>query len=122
MDEIVFTPAAVLNLLMEIDELKDVSPLGISETPDGQIQVEVGESRYILSDENTVNIPVDPVAVDMVDEANADAYQGMYDTINGIESYDTIESGILGQLAKTLLIGGLVRLSSHALKRSMGAK
>ena len=121
MDEVVFTPAAVLNLLMEIDELK-VSPLGISETPDGQIQVEVGESRYILSDENTVDVPVDPVAVDMVDEANADAYQGMYDNINGIESYDTIESGILGQLAKTLLIGGLVRLSSHVLKRSMGAK
>ena len=38
MDSIVFTPASLIDLLSQIEELKDYD-IGISETIDGQIQL-----------------------------------------------------------------------------------
>ena len=41
MDSIVFTPASLIDLLSKIEELSDY-PIGITETLDGQIQLNVG--------------------------------------------------------------------------------
>lgn len=131
MDELLFTPAAVLSLLSQIDELKDVN-VGVSEYTDG-LQIQVGESIYTISSEDAEKIDVDESVLDRVDEISVDAYQGLEDS-GSIEIHDpdgdghieegvsgsddeVVEGGIIKELAKTLFVGGLVRLTAKMLKK-----
>ena len=45
MGNLLFTPSAVLDLLVQIDELKD-KEVGIVETLDGNLQLSIGDSDY----------------------------------------------------------------------------
>lgn len=116
MQEIIFTPAALLDLLSQIDELKDVN-IGITETIDGQIQLQIGNSTYILEADNATEVEVDESVIDAVEDANLYAYEDLADSgqIN-LDASEPIESGVLKELAKTLLVGGMVRLSAKLLK------
>ena len=131
MDELLFTPAAVLSLLSQIDELKDVN-VGVSEYTDG-LQIQVGKSVYTISSEDAEKIDVDESVLDRVDEISVDAYQELEDS-GSIEIHDPdgdghieegmsdsddepVEGGIIKQLAKTLFVGGLVRLTAKMLKK-----
>lgn len=117
MDSIVFTPAALLDLLLQIDELSDYD-MSITQTFDGQLQLIVGDSAYCIDSQNATNITVDDSIVDEVDDINEEAYENL-DTSLEIDTYDgtePIESGILKEIAKTLLIGGMVRLTKKLLK------
>lgn len=113
MDQLLFTPASVLDLLSKIDELKDVD-VGVVETLDGKLQVQVGQSVYEIDDSNSTDVSVDEQTFDTVDDANLDAYDSL-ESSGEIELKQPVESGILKQIAKTLLIGGLVRLSKKLL-------
>lgn len=44
---ILFTPSALLDFLIQIDELKD-KVVSVTETADGDLQVEIGDSAYIV--------------------------------------------------------------------------
>lgn len=114
MDELLFTPAAVLDLLTQVDELKDYN-IGIAEGLDGKLQVTIGPSTYELSEAATVDIPVDDEVLDDVSDANLCAYESLSD--NGTVALDYINSGVIKEIAKTLLVGGLVRLTGKLLKR-----
>lgn len=116
MQEIMFTPAALLDLLSQIDELKDVN-IGITETIDSQIQLQIGDSTYILKEDDATEIRVDSSVIDAVEDANIHAYEDLADSgqIN-LDSSEPIESGVLKELAKTLFVGGIVRLSAKFLK------
>ena len=116
MQEIIFTPAALLDILSQVDELKDVD-IGITETINNQIQLQIGESIYILKDANATEILVDDTVIDAIGDANLYAYENLSDLGRvDMDSVEPIKSGILKELAKTLLVGGMVRLSAKLLK------
>lgn len=106
MEELVFTPAAVLDLLSQIDELKDLD-VGISETPNG-IQVQIGDSIYMISDDNFQDIEVSEEVVEEISDLNDTTYDEI--SSDNVISDETIESGIIKEIAKTLLVGGVARL------------
>lgn len=116
-DSILFTPASLIDLLSQIDELSDTD-IGIAETIDGDLQLTVGQSTYLIESDEAKDISVDESVVDSVEDANLEAYENLDDSVD-VNMYDEdepIESGIIKEVAKTLLIGGLVRLGAKALK------
>lgn len=116
MDSIVFTPAALLDLLTQIDELKDVY-VGLSETIDGDIQLQVGESIYHLDTDEAVDLVVDDSVVETLEDINLETYQDLEDGGEiDLSTGDDINSGFLKEVAKTLLVGGMARLAGHMLK------
>lgn len=115
MDELVFTPASLIDILSQIDELKDLN-VGISQTPDGETQLQVGSSIYMLEPENEKEIYVDRAVVEDVEDANFSAYENLGSEFDVTDNLQAVESGIIKELAKTLLIGGMVRLAAKTLK------
>ena len=119
MDSIVFTPASLIDLLSKIEELQDLD-VGISETIDNKIQLNVGESLYIIETNNATDVPVNETTVEQVEDANFEAYDNLDDSVDVIlpsDGEEPVESGIIKEIAKTLLVGGLVRLSAGAAKK-----
>lgn len=119
MNELLFTPAAILDLLVQIDELhnKDIS---IVQTLDNKLQLTIGNSTYeILPDNNEVSIDVPNDIVNQVSDANMAAYEQLAESelvdLTDVGT-ETIESGIIKETIKTLLVGGLVRLTGKLLK------
>lgn len=115
-DNILFTPASLLHILKDIDELKHLD-VGITETIDNKIQLQIGDSIYIIDDSDCTEVQVDSSVVSAVDDANMSAYEELEESGDvSIDSPDAIESGIIKELAKTLLVGGMVRLTAKLLK------
>lgn len=117
MGSILFTPASLIDLLSKIDELSGYD-VGVTETLDGKLQLIVGDSVYVIDDAEITNISVDESVEDAVEDANDEAYENLDESIDvGLESeVEPIESGVLKEIAKTLLVGGIVRLGSKLLK------
>lgn len=117
MDSIVFTPAALLDLFSQIDELSNYD-ISVTQTFDNKIQISIGQSAYIIDDQNATSVMVDDSVVDRVEDANDEAYENLDESIevNEYEEDEPIEAGILKEIAKTLLIGGMVRLTKKLLK------
>ena len=116
MDEIVFTPAAVLDLLTQIEELEGYE-IGIKDGVSGKLQVTIGESVYTIDTNNVAEVHVDESTVNDVEDVNQDAYSSMSDSGEVEVELEPINSGIIKQFAKTLLVGGLVRLTSKILSK-----
>lgn len=118
MDELLFTPAAILDLLVQIDELhnKDIS---IVQTLDNKLQLTVGDSNYEILPDDELSVNVSNDIVNQVSNANMNAYEQLAEN-ELVDLYDvgteTIESGIIKETIKTLLVGGLVRLTGKLLK------
>ena len=110
LNTILFTPAALLDFLSSIDELKDVD-VGITESPEGDIQVQIGDSIYNVDTSQATEVEVDEEVVDQVDEANEEAYDEL-----DVDTQDDVEGGIIKEALKTLLVGGLVRMGAKVLK------
>lgn len=114
MENVVFTPASVLSVLTKIDELKDVN-IGMTETLDGKLQLQVGESVYELEPQSPTEISVETSVVEKVEDANQDAYEDLAES-GEVELQEPVTSGILKEIAKTLLVGGMVRLTGKMMK------
>lgn len=114
MDNVVFTPASVLSLLTKIDELKDVN-IGMAETMDGKLQLSVGESVYELEPEVDTSVQVDDSVVDKIEDVNQQTYEDLAED-GEVELQDEVTGGVLKEIAKTLLLGGMVRLTGKMLK------
>lgn len=104
---ILFTPTALADLLNQIDELKDYD---ISVQDGYPMRIQIGASTYEIEPEST-SVEVSTDAVEEVNEVNDSAIDDSYEVL------EPIESGILKELGKTLLIGGLVRLTAKAIRR-----
>lgn len=113
MGEIVFTPASVLDFLTQIEELKDYD-IGIKEDIGKSIQVTIGNSVYSVETNNAVEVSVDKEIVTEVEDVNQDTYFALSDS--GEIELEPINSGVIKELAKTLFVGGLVRLTTKFLK------
>lgn len=112
--ELVFTPAAILDLLSKIDEFKDFD-LSLTEGLDGSLQLRVGDSIYSLaSDDSVAEISVEDEIVDEISDINENAYEDLINEGSATDIED-VESGIIKEALKTLLIGGVVRLGKHYL-------
>lgn len=113
--EIVFTPAALLDLLSKIDEFKEFD-LSLTENLDGTLQLQVGESFYELASSDSVNeIQVDESVVEEISDINESAYEDLMDDGLAENTLEPVESGIIKEAIKTLLIGGVVRMGKHYL-------
>lgn len=113
MDTIVFTPASLLEVLSMIDELNEFE-LGLTETLDGNYQLQVGDSTYIIETNDTTTIDVEEDVVSEVENINQDAYDELEDS-GVIETLEPIESGLLKEAVKSLLLGGAIKLAAKML-------
>ena len=114
MDNVVFTPASVLSLLTKIDELKDVN-IGMTETMDGKLQLSVGESVYELEPEVDTSVQVDDSVVDKIEDVDQQTYEHLAED-GEVELQEEVTGGVLKEIAKTLLLGGIVRLTGKMLR------
>ena len=120
-EEILFTSGAILDLLSQIDELKNVD-VGVTDSGNGTIQISVGDSVYNVSTNNAVDVSVDDETLGIVEDANVDAFDGIQEDNLELEisdeyPYDAIEGGVFKEVAKTLLIGGMIRLTNKLLRK-----
>lgn len=107
MEETVFTSAGVLDLLSQIDELRDYD-IHLDDN-NGNISLTIGETTYKIAEpEDVIEVPEEVVAEisDIADE-----------TVGSIaEEPEPVESGLVKEALKTLLVGGAIRLVSKILK------
>jgi len=128
-EEILFTSAAILDLLSQIDELAD-KDLHIDKTIDNKIQLTIGSSVYEISNEPDTTIEVSDETVDDINEATVDAYQELLDrpieyksdisedndSVTQIpEGAEPIQGGIIKEAVKSLLLGGMIRFIKNRL-------
>lgn len=109
MAEVLYTSAAVVDLLSQINELQGKT-IDINET-DSQAIINIDDTEYTIPYNNATEIEVDDSVVDEVADITDSAYEDMDES-----EPDDITSGILKELAKTLFVGGLVRLTGKLLK------
>lgn len=118
MDSLLFTPASILDLLSKIEELNQYE-IGVAETLDEQLQITVGDSVYLIDASHATSVVVDDSVLETVEDANLDAYEHLDDSVD-VTVYEDgeqpVESGILKEIAKSLLLGGMIRLSGKLLK------
>lgn len=128
-EEILFTSAAILDLLSQIDELAD-KDLHIDKTIDNKIQLTIGSSVYEISNEPDTTIEVSDETIDDITEATVDAYQELLDrpieyksdisednnSVTQIpEDAEPIQGGIIKEAIKSLLLGGMIRFAKNRL-------
>lgn len=123
-DKILFTPAAVLDFLTQVEELQG-QDISLAEGS-GQVQIAIGDHLYNIQTEQATEVEVADEVIEQVEEASQEGYDSIgeaVETTDGglldedIESSEKIEGGILGELAKTLFIGGLVRLQNKFMSK-----
>ncbi len=115
MDGIEFTPASLIDLLSKIDELKDYD-INVTETIDDQLQLSIGDSIYLIDNEDATPVQVSEDVVEAVEDINIEAYENLDESIDVLVGDEQpVESGILKEVAKSLLLGGMIRLSKKLL-------
>ena len=117
MEQYIFTPSSVLDLLTQIDELKEYD-IGLTETFDNQFRLTIGDSVYDINSENPDIVSIDDSALNNIVGLNEDTYEDLQESGSvEIENKDVdITSGIIKEALKTLLVGGMVRLTGKLLR------
>lgn len=110
--QLMFTPASVVDLLLQIDELKDKTII-IAETPDGQLQLTVGDSIYLIDDDSSEPVEVEDEVVDIIEETNSNAFEELEDGLEVTEA--PIKGGIIKDAVKSLLLGGMIKFAKKHL-------
>lgn len=114
-NEILLTPAALLDFLRQVEELSD-KDITIDETGNS-LTVTIGNSTYDIDLAHAEDIEVPDEVVEEVAEVADEAYAGLGEEGVEIDTSDEeiVEGGILSEALKTLAIGGLVRLTGKVL-------
>ena len=121
MDEVVFTSGALLDLLSQIDELKGKN-IALGTAPGRTPELYIDDTTYRLSESGVEDIEVDKETVRDVATLSNETFDEIESRGEPVkdnyedEDLEPVESGIVKQAIKTLLIGGLVRLTSKLLK------
>ena len=106
-EQTLFTPSAVLGLLSQIDELAGYD---LELTEDGnRISLTIGDNEYVIP-AIAAEVAVDEEAFDEIEAINEDGYSD-----SSFKDMEPVESGIIKEFAKTLMVGGLVRLAKKFL-------
>lgn len=114
-NEILLTPAALLDFLRQIDELAD-KDISVDDTGSA-LNITIGDSSYSInfSDAETVEVPSE--VVDEVAEINENTYEEIDDVeyTEVSDEEEVVEGGIIKEVLKTLAVGGMVRLAGKVL-------
>lgn len=114
--EYLFTASGLLDMLLQIDEFKYYQ-LDISSDGLGNLQLHVNDSIYMFKAVDSVNIPVSDTQFEAVQDCAESTYEAILDDIDYDSSdLQSVNSGLLKQLVKTLLVGGMVRITNKLLK------
>ena len=114
--ELLFTSAAVLELLTQIDELQGYK-IRLTDVPGQRIQLSIGDSTYSISSQQAFDVLTNESVVSDVSQITEQAYQQLESNSDLELELEPVTSGILKQVMKTLLIGGLVRLTSRIIHK-----
>lgn len=106
-EALLFTPAAVLDLLSKLEELEGYE-ISITETPNNTLKLYIGENGYELQEQSVIQVETTEETVDAVEQAVEEAYEEISEVDD--ELLDPVEGGLITELGKTLLVGGMVRL------------
>ena len=117
-NEILFTPAALLDFLSQVEELSDKD---ISVDDNGSsITVTIGASTYEIKNSDAEEVEVEPEVIEEVADINESAYEEIEDVeYTEIDDEETVEGGIISEALKTLAVGGMVRLTSKLLGKDV---
>lgn len=118
--ETLFTAAALLDFLRQIDELSD-KDIDVFDNESFAL-ITIGDNQYRINYDTAEEVEVPEEAVEEVTDIIEDTYDELgasgvdYEEVNNIEVDDegnlnVIEGGIIKEALKTLAIGGLVRLT-----------
>lgn len=119
-EQILFTPASLLDLLSQIDELKEL-PVGLSTGLDGELVLQIGDSQYQIEADKPLDTTVEPEVVEEIAEQNESAYEELVEKSDDIYvDEEVIEGGLFTETLKTMLVGGLVRMAGNYLKKNFG--
>lgn len=114
-NEILLTPAALLDFLRQIDELAD-KDISVDDTGSA-LNITIGDSSYSIDfgDAETVEVPDD--VVEEVAEINENTYEEIDDVeyTEVSDEEEVVEGGVIKELLKTLAVGGMVRLTGKVL-------
>ena len=114
-DEILLTPAALLDFLRQVDELAD-KDIAVDDTGSA-LNITIGDSSYSIDFNQAEEVEVPDEVVDEVSEINESTYEEIddieYAPVSNEE--DVVEGGLIKEALKTLAIGGLVRLTAKLL-------
>lgn len=117
-NEILFTPAALLDFLSQIDELSD-KDISVDETGSA-VNITIGESTYSIELNNAEEVEVPDEVVEEVADINESTYEELEDVeYTEITDDEVVEGGIIKEALKTLAIGGMVRLTSKLLGKDV---
>lgn len=109
-NEILLTPAALLDFLRQVDELAD-KDISVDDTGNA-LNITIGDSSYSLDLGNAETVEVPDEVVDEVSEINETTYEELDDVeYTEVAEDEVVEGGILSETLKTLAVGGLVRLA-----------
>lgn len=117
-NEILLTPAALLDFLRQVDELADKDI--ILNEDDSAITVTIGNSTYTINKSDAEEVEVPDDVVDEVAEINENTYSEI-DDIEYDETGDgeVVEGGLIKEALKTLAVGGLVRLAGKIMGKDV---
>lgn len=114
MGETLFTPAAVLELLTNIEELKDV-PISLSEPSGNSINIQVGNNTYQIMLNSALKCVMDKDTVDVIEDEADSAFATLAEN-DDIVVEDPVEGGLIKGIVKSLLLGGLIRAVPKLIK------
>jgi len=106
--DIVFTPAAILDMLSQITELQEYD-IGVTETIDGNLQIQIGDSIYEVKSESAEEVSAPEDVVESIETINEDAYADLVDSGSFEDTQQPVESGLIKEAIKSLLLGGAIK-------------
>ena len=110
-NEILLTPAALLDFLRQVDELAD-KDISVDDTGSA-LNITIGDSSYSIDFNQAEEVEVPDEVVDEVSEINETTYEELDDVeyTEVDEDEEVVEGGVIKELLKTLAVGGMVRLT-----------
>ena len=115
MEELLFTSASILDLLSSIEELADLD-IHLEETSSG-INITIGDSTYEINAKDAEEVEVPSEAVEEIADIADGAYEDLESQGASIDS-EPIEGGPIKNILKTLLLGGMVKMTAKMLKEA----
>ena len=118
-NEILFTPAALLDFLRQVEELSDKDI--IVDDTGSSIKITIGDSVYEIKNSDAEEVEVEPEVIEEVSDINESTYEELDDVeyTEITDDEEVVEGGILSEALKTLAVGGMVRLTSKLLGKDV---
>ena len=118
-NEILLTPAALLDFLRQVDELAD-KDISVDDTGSA-LNITIGDSSYSIDFNQAEEVEVPTEVVDEVADINESTYEELDDVeyTEVPDDQEVVEGGIIKEALKTLAVGGLVRLAGKIMGKDI---